>query len=226
MKKIALLLLLTLSCFTLRAQITEGHLIYDMKYTAPDEHSEVATNSMLEGSTLEMWFAKDYSRVILNTGTIMSIDTRVDLKKEKTLMLISSFIMDKMAVTTTFKELNSENPQEQKAAEVTLLPETKKILGYTCKKAKTVTEDGVEVIFWYTDKIKANMEQQQNFNKDIPGLPLEIQTETNNITITITATQFDKSIPNKQEVFNLTPPEGYQIKSYEEFKNLMSPPKP
>jgi hypothetical protein len=122
--------------------------------------------------------------------------------------------------------------------EIELLDDTKKIAGYTCKKALVKTRDqrgetNVTIV-WYCPDFTVNggmmgrggggsfmrggmMMMGMNGVEDLPGYPMEIQMERSNgmkVHTVVTSVKLDASIDDK--VFEI--PKGYDIKALKDME--------
>ncbi len=216
------------------AQDTEGKVTYAIELSSDDPQMQMAL-PMFAGSTMQMFFTENNSRTELNMGTFITTTIITDIKKDKMLMLMSG-MMGQMAIPGVLSEMkekgensderdpqddNIEGEEEQDDFEVEFTDETKEIQGYTCKKAIVSNEDGIEMIYWYTEEIKFSKDGQNYFNKDVPGFPMEFETFNNGMKMKMTVTEYNKSIgKDASELFDLTIPEGYKEMSMEELEKM------
>lgn len=219
MKKLFLsLAVVAVSVFSTKAQVTEGHLSFDIDIEADGPDAEMA-KSMFEGSTMEMYFKGKKVRSEMNMG-IMNVVTIADGDSEEMLMLMGG-MMGNTAVRSTFQELEDMSEEEDTPEmDVELIDEHKEILGYDCKKAILSDDEGNEFTYWYTEEMKINREGQRNMNDEIPGVPLEYSFMQGPMKMTLTATNFDKKIKNADELFDTTTPDGYNEMTMEELQNM------
>lgn len=113
--------------------------------------------------------------------------------------------------------------EEPVAPEIYKEDEVINIVGLKCQKYKVISDagDGAKTTqyLWVTDKYQFD-EYGKNgklntggiFQKDIKGIPLKIMSETNGITMIMTATEFDKTkVPDSE--FEV--PENYEISEFD-----------
>lgn len=232
MKKLALsfsfVICLVSSLF---AQDLTGHVVYNVELSSDDPQMQMAI-PMFAGTTLELFYTENKSRTILNMGTFISTVIMIDIKEDKMLMLMSG-MMGNMAIPGVLSEIkdndkgDDRDPQddniesEENDFEIVFTDETKEIQGYTCKKAIVSGEDGIEMIYWYTEDIKFSKEGQNYFNKDVPGFPMEFETLTNGMKMKMTVTEFSKTLgKDESELFDFSIPEGYKEMSMEELESM------
>jgi len=92
--------------------------------------------------------------------------------------------------------------------------ETKKIAGYTCKKAEITDEEGNVIVTYYCDELNVKNHNWENPQmKNIKGMPLEFSQPTGNTTMKFIAKEIKKSKVKDKE-FEI--PEGYTEMTEEE----------
>ena len=222
MKKLfPLILLFVFTLSNAKAQITEGHAKFSIQITSNDPEME-GTLSMMDNANMNLYFSENQTRTELDLG--MFITTVVtDVQKDKALILMDVMGM-KMAMPTTITDISKseEYEDDQPEATVTLVNETKKILGYKCKKAIVTTEEGFETTFWYTEEIaKLSSEGQSIFDSEIPGFAMEFESFTDGMNLFFTITEFNEDsddFPN--DIFSTETPEGYKELTEEELNEM------
>lgn len=148
-------------------------------------------------------------------GTVASISNNET--NESTVLF--DMMGQKMAVKSTKKEY--EESIKDLKYEVTYSDETKKILGYNCKKATVKSDDGKEMTVFYTEDINVKNPNANNpAFKDIKGVALEYTqpTKDEELTLKLTAKEVKKS-KIKKTMF--TVPSGYKVITKEEFKSMI-----
>ena len=200
------------------AQMTTGHVAYKIDVTSDDPEAAM-TIAMFANSSMDLFFDGDVSRVDLDMGGLMSIGTVSDAVSGEVLILLGG-LMGNMGVITSLEEMGTDEDDSDENVTVTRSKETKTIAGYKCKKAVLLDEEGNEITYWYTDKIKANTKGQDNFNNKIPGFPLEYSVNNEGMLMTFTATVVEKKLDNKSALFAIEIPAGYQEMTYEEFSSM------
>lgn len=217
MKKTILSIALTILTFvSANAQLTEGHVQYSIDLESDNPDMEMAI-SMMQGSTLDLYFSGTKSRTEMSMGSMMTISTVTDANSDEVLMLMSGMI-GKKAVKSSLKELEEES-SEKPSFEVELVDETKKIEGYLCKKAVLTDDDDNEMIFWYTEEIEVNKKGQNYLNEDVPGFPMEFEINQGEMIMSMTVEKFEDSLDD-DSVFDITIPEGYDVMTMEELKMM------
>jgi GLPGLI family protein len=217
MKKLFTLLAVTLfTSLTSFAQLTQGHIAYDIKLSSDDPDMAMAL-MLLDGSTMHLYFGDQKARTELKMS-IMTMTTVVDNKTEEILILIDGVMNDKNAIRTNFNEM-AANEQEVEQPTVKLTSKKKVILGYKCKKAIVIDANGQEMDYWYTEEIKTVSTEKNSAINKLPGLALEYAMNRDNTLMTFKATVVEKSLDNAtiKEKLSLKIPEGYEEVSYQEY---------
>ncbi len=198
-------------------QVTEGRALYKIDITSDKPEMQMAVG-MMQGSTLEINFKDNLTRSEMKMGTIVNIITVSDGKTEDMLMLMSGMVGQK-AVKTNAKELKEEKKQAE--PEVTLVDESKEVAGYTCKKAILTDAEGNESTYWYSEEIQVSKKGQNYLNEKIPGFPMEYELNQGPMKMTLTVDSFETKLPKKsKELFAMKIPEGYQVMTMDELKNI------
>lgn len=131
--------------------------------------------------------------------------------------MMSGMMIGNTALRTTKLELENTNKTDELS--VKFESDTKDILGYTCKKAVVSTNQTVGLIYWYTEKMDMPDNEMLNANGLIPGIILEFESTEGEMNMSFTAievkTEVDASIK-----FSLDIPDGFEVKTLEEFTNM------
>lgn len=213
MKHLLLSILFLAVVGTSTAQTT-GKISYALDFASDNPEMAMAL-PMMQGSTMDLSFMPDKSKIDMTMGTFMKMNTVVDSKANKGLMLME--VMG--SKTATELDLSKADADKTEEANVEVTSETKDILGYKCTKTIVRDAEGNEAIMWVAKDLKASLKGQQQFgNSKVNGTPLEFSTVNNGMTIHFVATKFDKKVDKK--VFSLTIPEGYTQVSEDDLKNM------
>ena len=92
---------------------------------------------------------------------------------------------------------------------ISLLPESKTILGYECKKALLVLKDGSQFAIYYATGIVPSVKEFEYSLKDIPGFVLEYEAQEGERKIKYTANKINLN-PVQASKFDI-PTSGYRI---------------
>lgn len=206
---------MVLSLGSLSAQITEGQLSYKMEFSSDDPQMAAAL-PMMEGSTMLLQFMKDKSAADVTMGSFMKMNSIVDLKQDKGVIL-----MDMMGqkIANNIESISKKKGDVDKLGKPVMTTETKKILGFNCKKyiVKGSGDEG-DTILWITTDIKTSLMGQEQFSNGVDGVPLEFSTMQKGMKVRFEATKFDKNV--NKDIFSLAIPEGYRVMTQEEMESM------
>lgn len=224
MKKLLSLAIAILFSFTLMstAQMTKGKIIYVIEASSDNPQMEMAV-SMMDGTSMEMVFDGNKTRVDASMGTMMSMTSISDGDANSILMLMDMEMMGtKLAIPTTITEVEeSAESMGTKETDVTLVNESKKIAGYKCKKAIVKYPDGNEFTFWYTKEIKVQTGGQSNLSVDLPGLPLEFEVGQQGLKLKYCVKSISKDLgEDPSTIFSFDIPDGYTEMTYDQLMNM------
>lgn len=192
---------------------TTGQISYSMDFSSDNPDMAMAI-PMMQGSTMELFFIPEKSKIDMTMGTFMKMNTIVDTKANKGLMLME--VMGSKSATEMKDISKAENTEEPK---VEVTSETKDIVGYKCTKTISRDADGNETIMWIATDLKASLKGHQQFgNSKLAGVPLEFSTVNNGMSIHFVATKYTKKVDKK--IFSMAIPEGYTVVSEEDLKNM------
>ncbi|RMF28278.1 MAG: hypothetical protein D6765_06265, partial [Bacteroidetes bacterium] len=199
-------------------KITKGVV----KYEITDIDSESPEVAMLKGSELELYFLDDLSRMVFSLmGGLVQVQTITNAADPKNPALLLDLMGQKIQLTGLGDNLPSPmsfaqgNLAEQSKLQVTYhKKDKKKIAGYKCCKAVVRPENGVELAFYVTKKIKPKNNLFAQSLEGFEGFPLEYIIETPfGISVTLTATEVLASVQSSD--FDV--PKGYRQMTLEEF---------
>ncbi len=211
-------LLATCTTLPLLGQMTEGHIAYKMEATSDNPDMQMAV-SMMQGSTLDVYFKEKQTRAEMKMGAMMNMTTISNESNGEMLMLMSGMV-GQNAIKSNLKELDSAQAEKPKT-EVTLENEIKVIEGYTCKKAIITDEEGTESVFWYTNEIWVAKKGQNYLNESVPGFPMQSEINNNGLKMIMKVIKVDKKLDKKaSELFDMTIPSGYKEMTMEQLKSM------
>ena len=184
--KSLLLFLFVLLPFVVFAQSFEGTLMVEISYDLPDDQKSM--ESMLpKKQTLKI--KNEWARM---EQELMGSKTVVIANSESG---ISTMLIDTQGAK--FKTQISQ-PLDTINAEISILDETKNILGYNCKLAKLTMENGtIEVTVYYTEDLPAPKVKGM---PDINGFPLEYKMESMGMEVHYITTSISKE-PLSNDLF-------------------------
>jgi len=207
-----LLLIFAITC----TNAQEGYVKYKIEMSSESPEVLMGLAIMMKDSEMEISFKGDDSKMKMNMGSFMTIET-VTKNDKDVLLLLSGIMIENTAVKTT-KEKLEESEGGTPDFQVSLEKDTKDILGYTCKKA-LVTVDDTTLTFWYTDKIQMPKNKMLNANGKVPGMILAFDSADGEVNMTFEAIKVNDKIA-LHEKFSLEVPEGYTEKTFEDFKKM------
>lgn len=218
MKKI--LFTLAVVCFSFSfiiAQSNEGHIVYKIDVSSDDPEMAMGV-AMLNGASMEISFQGKKSSTTMNMGAMMSVTT-ITNEADEVLMLMGG-MMGKKAIKTSVDEMKkSSDSEDMPEFEIQLVKGKKTVAGYECKKAIIESEEGEDVIYWYTEEFKMNNEAQGNANGKIPGVALAFETSNGGMVMSFEASKVDSKVKDKS-VFSMKIPEGYDEMTYKELNSM------
>lgn len=203
---------------TISTAQTEATIEFKIEMSTDNPEVE-AQLAMMEGSTIKMYIKDGNVRQETSMGGIMKNTTISNAETKETLFLIDG-MMGKFAAKTNLDE-TEEDEEAEDELDIEFVDETKEIAGYTCKKAIIYDAAGNENTFWYTEEIAAPENGGKYMKKGIPGMTLEFTIIQPQIKMTCIATEFSKKVKNPKEKFDMTIPEGFTEKSFEDIQAML-----
>jgi len=200
MKNLLSLIFILFSITNSFSQEFEGKINFNITYAAnvDEQIKEAGPKEAL------MYFSSDRTRIEMQMGMGMKNVTISDLKEKQTIVL-----MDMMGQKIAMKSsIEDEKVDEKTKVEVT--SQTKKIAGYSCKKAIITTpeSEGGNVVVWFTNDLVVNKGYLKGAMKKIDGTVLEYTVKQGPMEFTLSA---DKVERQKVDGKLFTIPEGYKM---------------
>lgn len=204
------------ACFALATLLAtaqfEGKISYEINYEeVPDE---IAGYESMLPKEMSMFIKGSKTRVEQSMGMGEQIVIMDNTTKEGVILM--NMMGQKMAIKMDKETIESQE-EEENEPQFKYLNETKKIAGYTCKKAEMWfegEEDDVMVVY-YTEKIQ----NTANTNvKGLKGFPLEYQVAKQGMVMNMVANNVSKEKINDSK-FEV--PDGYEEKTMEELGGMM-----
>ena len=214
-KSILSIFAIAFAVLTINAQSKEGFIKYKIDMTSENTEMQMGL-AMMSGSEMEISFKGENSRMILNMGSFMTVETITKNNKD-VLLMMSGMMVGSTAVRTTKLELESTNNIDDLS--VRFESGTKDILGYICKKAIVSGGEGVGLVFWYTEKMDMPDNEMLNANGLVPGVIIEFESNEGEMNMAFTAIEVKSKI-DASITFSLDIPEGFDEKSFEEFSKM------
>lgn len=208
---ILIVITICLASSSLYSQIKEGYIQFHIDVNAVDTSTEARQSAaMLRNSKMEIYFAKDLSRVDFKLGEISNTSVRIN-KKTDIGISISESVMGKYANVGTSESLAGESVSvNDSSVSITPFNEFKTILGFKCQKY-VMDSNGSRTTYWCTDEISLEGLGDVVVNSSLPSFPLAFTSIENGLRMHFQASNFKEEVGDKETVFSTDPPEGYQL---------------
>lgn len=194
----------------------EGIIKYEITDVESDNPQIAMYAGMMKGSTVDMYFNADKTKMDMNMMGGMSRNQVItDLKTKNSTLLIDA----PMGGIKYQVEISKEDAEKQDA-EIPVFTfkydkkKTKEIAGYKCYRAIATDEDGNEVKMYITKKISSTAFDKQF--EGLEGTPLEYAMNQGEMSMILTAKSASAELP--KDAFNV--PEGYEKKTMEDLKSM------
>ena len=212
MKKLIVLLIATFSLtVTAQEKVTEG--VITSKMTMSSNNEQMNAQFEMMGDTQITTYFKE-GKLRSETKNPMSGET-VSISDKEANKVLTLQNIPMYGKKYSFSEFEDESESFEDVV-VTKGDETKTILGYQCQQYNVVTtQEGVEMTLeiYTTEKIEAINNQTSKFGHSFGGYPMlmkmNVEQQGINMQITYEVTDVKKE-DISDDMFNLTPPEGYE----------------
>lgn len=167
----------------------------------------------LQGSALDLYFSPDNFKMVIGMMGMIEMDTRMDTKKKKGLMLMDMMGQKKYKLITEDDMKADASDATAKMPEIRYLDEYETIAGYKCQKALVEVEESEKpIVVFFTEDLKMpdmfkDYMEQLNV-AGIKGFPLGYEVEVEGEKITIKAIEVDTKKRTK-DFYSIKIPEGY-----------------
>jgi GLPGLI family protein len=206
--KVFILLFIVLTHGLTYGQLTKGYFQYSIDVEAVDTLLKTRQAvGMLRDSKMELYFTENKSRMDFKMGQVNNMSIIVD-RTRNTVLSLNSNMMGKVALLSLATDIKTA--QKDTSIRVVFPKETKKILGYNCKKAILI-KDGVETTYWFTNEIKVDGKDQQMINPNVPGFPMAFSKIENGVLMLFELSNIREELENEERLFSVDVPEGYQM---------------
>lgn len=210
-ERVILMGLILLSTSTLYAQnpISEGTITYNIVIKSKDNQTK--NTGGINGATNTIYFKGMLTRTDMSSS--LGNETIIHNAKTGEAVILKEYSGQKLMISLTRENWVAKNKKYDAVSFVTT-SETKNIEGYKCKKAVGKLNDGSAIVVYYAaDLIVMNKDFNQAF-KNLPGLPLEYELETEKLIFKYTISKFDFTVvPATKFDF---PKTGYRVMTYDE----------
>ncbi len=204
-----------LSGFTIQSkaqkQLSEGSFTYNI---AIESSGSESVSGNLNGAKLTVYLKPSLSRSEMNSS--LGTETTVYDNKLGKGFILREYSGQKLMITAT-KENWTQKNQWSDNLKFNIDNTTTVIGGYNCKKA-TATSDGKNFEIYFTPDITLANKQYNNSFDQLPGLPVQYQIKSGNLTFkyTLSGVSYDPVPAAKFEV----PKTGFRVMTYEESQQL------
>lgn len=202
-----------LFCTLINAQDFKGTIEYEIEYQ--DLADEMKAHEGMFPTWMTIEIDGDQTRVTqpnaMGEPTVVLTD-----KKSGESIVLMDLMGQKLAIKSTKEDSHQEKKEAEEQSNIEYIKgETKEISGYECKKAIIKTEDGGEAVIYYTEDLP-NVDVSDQA-QGIKGFPMEMMVVTDMMT---TITRVNSIQEGKVEKIKMVVPEGYDLKTKEEFKQM------
>ena len=209
MQKTFLCLFLLCSCMVLSGQtrvVAECTVSYGISVDASAEMDKEAVE-MLRASSKTVYIKGNDSRVDLVSSSFLQ--TMIYDKTTGNAVILRELGANKFMTRLDSKAWVKLN-EKYNGMTISYVNETKKILGYECKKAMLQLQNGSSFTAYYATAIAPSVREFEYQFKDIPGFVLEYETQEGGVQkITYTATKINLN-PVQASRFDI-PLSGYRL---------------
>lgn len=209
MQKLLFLVLLVtggLHAFAQTRVVAECTVTYSIQAAVSGQTDQEAAE-LLKASSKTVYIKGNNSRVDLVSPSFLQ--TMIYDKSTGNAVILREMGANKFMTKLSGKDWISQNSKFS-GMTVTYLNETRKILGYDCKKAVLKLQNGSQFTVFYATTIAPSVREFEYQFKDIPGFVLEYEAmEGGGQTITYTATRINLN-PVQASKFDI-PSSGYRL---------------
>ncbi len=211
--KIIIFAVFVFCAFSTYAQknLNEGMLVYNISVETGSSKPKIA--DAFDGATITVYLKDNISRTEMVSG--LGSEATIHNATTGSSVILKEYSNQKLMTTLTAENWEEIN---KKFEGITFenTNETAVISGYNCHKAIAKLKNGSTFTVYYTTEIKlANKNYDYQF-KNLPGLPVQYEQQSDklNIKLTLSKITFDNIAASKFEV----PKSGYRIQTYDETK--------
>ena len=205
------------ACGTLPAfaqkQLADGTVTYNITIQSSKSGAPVAQN--LNGASLTLFLKPTQSRTEMTSA--LGTETTVYDNRLSKGFILKEYSGQKLMITVTHENWLQKN-QWNDQMKFNITSEQKVINGYNCKKALGLTAEGKQFTVYFTPDITLANRQYNNSFSQLPGLPVQYELESGDITFKylLTGISYDAVPPAKFE----TPKTGFRVMTFEENQQL------
>ena len=214
MKKIIAFTHLVLALFFVTSAIaqkimSDGSVLYNVSVINGKDQPAIA--DAFDGATLTVSMKGSQVRTDLKSN--LRLQTVFFNAKDKSAVILKESGSEKYMMSLTPAQWDQYN-KKNAGIQYEFQNETKVIAGYNCKKAIGTLRDGSKIVVYYTEDIKPYAPGYEYAFTNLPGLPLEYEMSTGNITVRYRASSV-QTTPISASKFDL-PKAGYKLLDYKQ----------
>lgn len=205
--------LLMINMVSAQKMIAEGTITYEVSIQSGNAVPQ--QGDALVGATNTVYLKANNSRTEMVSA--LGNETTIHNGKSGAAVILKEFSGQKLMIKLTKEDWEQKN-KAFKGIVFDLTGETKKIAGYTCKKAIAKMTDGKTFVVYYSPElVPANKDYDATF-ANLPGLAMEYEIESGKMKFryTLSKISFD---PVQIARFDF-PTSGYRVMSYQENQQM------
>ena len=192
---------------------SEGTVVYNISVQPKDASKKNA--SVLNGAKAVLYLKGGLSKTELTSS--LGTETTIYNGKTGNAVILREYSGQKLMITLT-KDNWDEKNKKYRGLTFEITPETKIIEGYQCKKAIGKLVDGSTITVFYTPEITLINKEYNMAFKELAGLPLEYEFETETMKFKYSVAEIDFN-PISTTKFEF-PKTGFRVMTYEDNKQV------
>jgi GLPGLI family protein len=208
---LAFMLVASLSAFS-QKRFSEGTLYYDIIINTGTDKTQSA--DFLDGATNAIYVKGNKSRTDM-VSPLGTQSTIIDGSKNL-VVLLKEYGEQKFMINMTPENWKDANKRFENVQFTPSDTATKTIIGYKCKKAVGILQDGSSFTVWYTTDLVIENNDFQYATRSLPGIALEYETAIDNLKVTYSVSKISFG-PVPAAKFDI-PKSGYRTMTYEQSK--------
>ena len=218
MKLNLIIFLLSFALFSFVANgqktLTEGTLVYNMSVETGSGEPKIA--DMFDGATTTIYLKGSLSRTELVSS--LGSEATIHDASTGTGVILKDYSGQKLMITLTAQDW-AQNNNKYEGITFENTGETKKIAGFTCKKAIAKLKNGTNFTVYYTTEVNVDNKAYDAQFKTLPGLPVQYEMQSGKMTLkfTLASINYDPVSSSKFEI----PKSGYRVLTYDETKQKL-----
>ncbi len=201
--------------------ITEGKIVYNISYPGMEMDSNY--KAMMPSQSI-VYFKDQKSRTEMSFSTGIFTASLLDSKSGE-IITLTDMMGTKTAIVLTEKDQQNAKKEKEKSGtkyppiKITYEAETKKVAGYSCKKALITTgSESYPIEIFYTDQIKSITQLNSSW-ENFDGFPLEYTLNMEGVMMKLSASEV--AVGNVDDsLFSI--PSDYKVMTTMEMEKMMN----